>query len=231
MTKTVVITGGGSGIGAACATRFLEQGWQVIAGGLDQDETWPENLLFHPLDVTDVKAIEDFVARAPAEVHGLVNCAGIIAHTKEWQEDGFSRVLNVNLTAAFRMGTSLLAKLIAGRGGIVNIASMWSLFGAAQSPAYTASKTGLLGLTRSMAVAWGAKGVRVNAVAPGWIRTRLASKAMDDPVRGGQALARIPLGRWGDPADVARVIGFLLSEDAAYIHGVMLPIDGGYSIA
>jgi len=231
MTKTVLITGGGSGIGAACATHFLDQGWQVMAGGLDRDETFPEMLEFHELDVTDAKAIEAFVARAPAKVHGLVNCAGIIAQEREWQDDCFARVLDVNLTAALRMGTATLPKLIAGRGGIVNIASMWSLFGSAKSPAYAASKTGLLGLTRSMATAWGANGVRVNAVAPGWIRTRLASSAINDPVRGQKALSRIPLGRWGEPVDVARVIGFLLSEDAAYIHGAMIPIDGGYAIA
>jgi NAD(P)-dependent dehydrogenase (short-subunit alcohol dehydrogenase family) len=117
------------------------------------------------------------------------------------------------------------------RGAVVNVASMWSQFGSPRNPAYSASKGAINSLTRSHAVAFAPDGVRVNAVAPGWVDTRLASGAIHNPERAAAILARIPIGRWGQPQDIARVVRFLFSADAAYVTGVVLPVDGGFGIA
>lgn len=111
---------------------------------------------------------------------------------------------------------------------MVNIASMWSWFGNPVAPGYGTSKGAVAALTRSLAVSWGARGIRVNAVAPGWVLTRLSEGALNDPVRRARIDARIPLGRWADPVEIARVVAFLLSEEAAYVHGAIVPVDGGY---
>jgi len=121
--------------------------------------------------------------------------------------------------------------LLAAKGSIVNIASMWSWFGSANAPAYAASKGGIVALTRSLAVAWGREGIRCNAIAPGWVNTRMGAGAKNDPSREPAITARIPLGRWAEPEEIAEVIGFLISPAARYINGALLPVDGGYSIA
>jgi NAD(P)-dependent dehydrogenase (short-subunit alcohol dehydrogenase family) len=115
-------------------------------------------------------------------------------------------------------------------GAIVNTASMFSYFGAAHAPAYASSKAGIAGLTRSLAAAWAPEGIRVNAVAPGWIRTAMTQAIQDDAARAAPILARTPMGRWGEPAEVADVVLFLCSRAARFVTGVVVPVDGGYSI-
>ena len=228
--KTAIVTGGGTGIGLATCHRLAAAGYRIVAGGLDSEGDLPDGAKFVKTDVTNADDLKALVASAD-RVDALVNCAGILRQEKEWSLEDFKLVLDVNLTASLAVANVAREKLRASSGSIVNIASMWSYFGSPKSPAYASSKSGIVGLTRSMAVAWGPEGIRVNAVAPGWVMTRMAMGAKNDPERGPKITSRIPLGRWAEPSDVANVIAFLVSEDAAYVHGVVLPVDGGYSIA
>lgn len=229
MAKTAIITGGGTGIGLATATHLAKEGYCVIAAGLEQEGPLPNGVSFVRTDVSDAGALKALMD-GPADISALVNCAGIIRQQREWQAEDFSAVLNINLTATLAASTAALPKLEKAGGAVVNIASMWAYFGSALSPGYAASKSGVIALTRSMAVAWGSRGVRVNAVAPGWVDTRMGAPAKNDPERGPRITARIPMGRWAQPSEVATVIGFLLSPAASYVHGAVLPIDGGYSV-
>ncbi|MCJ8056744.1 SDR family oxidoreductase [Shinella curvata] len=224
-----LITGGGTGIGRATAERLLSEGWRVIAVGLDCDDDLPPAIRFHRADVTDTAAILPALA-GETDLHGFVHCAGILRHEREWQTADFDAVMQVNVSAGFALANALLPRLETVGGAIVMLASMWAIFGSAGAPAYTASKGAVAALARSMAVAWAPKGIRVNSVAPGWVETRMSARARSDSERAQRINGRIPMGRWAQPSEVASVIRFLLSPDAAYVTGTMLPIDGGYSV-
>lgn len=224
-----VVTGGGTGIGRAVAELLAESGYHVVALGLDCDDELNTDVTFHKVDLTDTKAS---VAALPEgqPVAALVNCAGMLRHQQEWETDAFEQVMRVNVTAGFAFATALLDRLGSAGGAIVNIASMWAIFGSPGAPAYTASKGAVAAMTRSQAVAWAGRGIRVNSVAPGWVETRISEKARTDPARSEHIGARIPMGRWAKPTEIASVVRFLLSSDAGYVTGAMIPIDGGYSI-
>lgn len=225
--RSALVTGGTSGIGLAIAHAFAAAGASVTAAGLGtlpQDE---ERLRFVTLDVT-----EDARCRALVDsmdsLDFLVNAAGIIRRDDEFQIDVFQQVLDVNLSGTMRLCTLARPKLAASRGAIVNIASLWTFFGGPRVPAYTASKGAVGQLTKSLAVAWAAEGIRVNAVAPGWIATPLTQALQEDAARSAPILARTPLGRWGEPQEVAGPVLFLCSEAASFINGAILAVDGGY---
>lgn len=225
--RTAVVSGGTSGIGLAIARAFAAAGATVHAVGLGVLPAAEAGITFGTLDVTDTAACRALIAAIP-QVDFLVNAAGMLRRDDEYSIDVFQHVLDVNLTGTMRLCTEVREKLAVSRGAIVNIASMWTYFGGPRVPAYTASKGAIGQLTKSLAVAWAAEGIRVNAVAPGWIATPLTQALQDDPVRSAPILDRCPMKRWGRPEEVAPPVLFLCSEAASFINGAILPIDGGY---
>ena len=159
-----------------------------------------------------------------------MNCAGIIQRGgAEFEVDAFRRTLEVNLVGTMRMCLAVKPRLAAGGAAIVNTASMLSTFGSPFVPGYAASKGGVVQLTKSLAAAWAADGVRVNAVAPGWIATPLTQQLQDDEARAAPILQRTPMGRWGQPDEIGAAVCFLLSDAARFMTGAVMPVDGGYS--
>ncbi|QEW23207.1 2-dehydro-3-deoxy-D-gluconate 5-dehydrogenase (plasmid) [Paracoccaceae bacterium] len=227
-----IVTGGGTGLGQASTKALLAAGFDVLSLGLDVEEEIDAPGYEHrSFDVTDSAAIAAVGAEFD-RIDVLVNAAGIILHdNREMTNEGFAKVMQVNLTGTQQMCFACETALGRVNGSVINFASMWTIFGSRGNPSYSASKGAVASLTRSLAVAWGPKGIRVNAVAPGWVATRMATRAMNDPDRAGPILARIPMGRWGDPAEVGAVVAFLASPAASYVTGAMLPIDGGYAVA
>lgn len=228
--KTVLVSGGTSGIGRQTALAFSRAGANVVVAGLRTEEVVAPEIRKEIVDLADAAAIEALVASLP-ELHVLVNAAGMIRREAEYEMDIFQQVIDVNLVGTMRMSSAARSKLAASRGCIVNFSSMYSFFGAGRAPGYSASKGGVSQLTRSLAVAWAPEGIRVNAVAPGWIATSLTAALREDTARSAAILARTPFGRWGLPEDIAGPVMFLASEAAAFVTGVILPVDGGYSAA
>jgi NAD(P)-dependent dehydrogenase (short-subunit alcohol dehydrogenase family) len=230
--RIAIVTGGGTGLGQASVRQLLADGFHVWSLGMDVEDTIDDPAHEHiHFDVTDRGAIASFAARFDG-VDALINAAGTILHEgRELTDEGFGKVMEVNLSGTQAMCFAFEAAVKARRGSVVNFASMWSIFGSGRNPAYSASKGAVASLTRALAAGWGRDGVRVNAVAPGWIDTRMSVAAMANPERAGPIMARIPTGRWGQPLEVGAVVGFLVSPAASYINGVVLPVDGGYSIA
>ena len=216
--KTAVVTGGTSGIGAAIGAAFAAAGAKVVAAGLPA------------LDVTDSAAVDALFASLD-RVDFLVNAAGVIRRDAEYELPVFEQVLDVNLLGTMRCCMAAKAKLAEARGAVVNVASMLSFFGGPRVPAYAASKGAIVQLTKSLAVAWAAEGIRVNAIAPGWIATPLTQSLQDDPARSAGLIERTPMKRWGKPEELAPLVLFLCSESASFMTGAVVPIDGGYSAA
>lgn len=232
--KTAVVTGGTQGIGAGIARRLAALGARVTAAGLAPTDA-QRNAFGADIEVAalDVSSNDEVAALfAPlASLDILVNCAGVIRRVEEHQLDVFEQVINVNLTGTMRACSAARALLGKNRGAIVNMASMLSFFGGGLVPAYSASKGGVAQLTKSLALAYAQDGIRVNAVAPGWIATPLTQALQDNEGRSQAILERTPLGRWGEPEDVAQAVVFLCSPAAAFITGTILPVDGGYLVA
>jgi len=226
--KTALVTGGTTGIGLAIARAFAAAGARVTAAGLGA-ATEPD-LEMRELDVTSDPQVRALLASFET-LDFVINCAGIIRRDDEYQIETFQRVLDINLSGTMRVSVAAKPLLAVRQGAIVNIASMLTYFGGPRVPAYSASKGGIASLTRSLAVAWAGEGIRVNAVAPGWITTPLTQALHSDPERSAPILARTPMGRWGKPEEVAGAVLFLCSPAAAFITGAILPVDGGYSAA
>ncbi len=229
--KVALVAGATQGIGAVIANHLAALGAEVTALGLGAgDGTLDAAVKVKQADVTKAESID--AALAGMERLDIVfNCAGIIQRGAEHDLDVFEKVIAVNLTGTMRVCGAAREKLKATRGCIVNTASMLSFFGGGLVPGYAASKGGIAQLTKSLAIAYAADGIRVNAVAPGWIATPLTKALQDDPARAGPILARTPMGRWGTPDDVARAAMFLCTPAASFMTGVILPVDGGYMVA
>ncbi|OZI40534.1 2-deoxy-D-gluconate 3-dehydrogenase [Bordetella genomosp. 1] len=229
--KTALVTGATQGIGAAIANRLHALGARTIATGLHSDQGALDAGIEVRLGDVSQAGDVDGMLRGLDELDIVVNCAGIIRRGAEHDPEVFEQVLAINLTGTMRVCSAARERLARRRGCIVNTASMLSFFGGSLVPAYAASKGGVAQLTKSLALAYAADGIRVNAVAPGWIATPLTQALQDDPLRSGPILARTPLGRWGRPEDVAEGVVFLCAPAAAFLTGVILPVDGGYLVA
>ena len=233
--RNVLVTGGSGGIGGAIARACRHAGAGVTITGTGPAASYDGDFAdmdFRQLDVCDGDAVAALADDIPA-LDALVNCAGTArpGGRDEFEPDAFAEILNINLAGSYRPARAFLGQLTASQGAVVNIASMSSYFGLPAVPAYTASKGGIVALTRALAVAWARHGVRVNAIAPGWIQTKLTKLAYTDPARNDAIVARTPLGRWGEADEMAGAVLFLCSPAAGFITGVTLPVDGGYSAA
>jgi len=232
--KSALITGGASGIGWGVAEALSAEGASVWVTGLTPKEADVANenaagraIRAAALDVTDAQAVEKFVAELP-QLDALINCAGMIRRWDEYDLTVFEQVVAVNLTGTMRMCQAARPLLAKNGGAIVNIGSMYSFFGAGHAPGYGASKGGVVQLTKALAREYAKQNIRVNAIAPGWIKTAITQPVWSDPARSAPVVDRTPLGRWGEPKDIAGPVLFLCSDAAAFVTGVVLPIDGGY---
>ena len=238
--KVAIITGAARGIGLACARRFVTEGARVLIADIDEREgmraaqALGTAARFFRCDVGDAKNVAAMTAEAGTAFGGidiLVNNAGIVhgADFLELDETDFDRVLRVNLKGAFLAGQGVAKHLVAARkqGAIVNIASINSVVAIPNQTPYSVSKGGLLQLTRVMAMALAPHGIRVNAIGPGSIMTDLLKAVGSDREAKRRILSRTPLGRIGEPDEVASVAAFLASDDASYITGEIIYVDGG----
>jgi 2-deoxy-D-gluconate 3-dehydrogenase len=240
--KTVMVTGANTGIGQGIALSIGRAGGRVIGvGRSSMDETAKimeaQGDGFIPLhaDLSSPKAAQEMFDEAWAKhgpIHGLVNNAGVIKRVDavDFSEDDWDSVMDVNLKTVFFLCQSLGRKALAeGRQArIVNIASMLSYQGGIRVASYTASKSGVMGITKLLANEWAAKGINVNAIAPGYIETNNTEALRNDPDRSASILGRIPAGRWGVPSDIGDAAVFLLAPASNYMHGATIPVDGGW---
>ncbi|MFA3916752.1 SDR family NAD(P)-dependent oxidoreductase [Ruegeria hyattellae] len=227
----VVIGASKAGIGAAIARAFQDAGAEVVITGVEPSCA-PEDVArfsYTQLDVTDTSAVYAF-AQDRAHVDVLVNCAAITQRGEEMKPEFFSHVLDVNLTGSLRCAEAFHPALSAAKGRVINIASMYARFGSPKNPAYGASKAGVEQLTKSLSIAWASDGIRVNAIAPGFIVTAQSERARRDAVFTSNVEARTPMARWGQPDDIAGTALFLASDAASFVTGACLPVDGGYSV-
>ena len=226
---TVLITGGTQGIGKAVAEQFLRLGAKVTITGtkarLECYDAPPEGVSYIQADLTWPEARAEIAAHFH-DLDVLVNNAGR-GSPREYEQEEFEHVIDTNLNAVMDLSVRLHPLLKETRGSIVNVGSLASFLALKETPAYTASKAGLLGLTRALGDKWATDGVRVNLVAPGFIATRMTEGARQNPEREKKLMRAIPMQRWGDPAEVASAILFLASPAASYITGQSLAIDGG----
>jgi NAD(P)-dependent dehydrogenase (short-subunit alcohol dehydrogenase family) len=231
-----LVTGGASGIGRATAIALRDAGYRVTATGLTdaelanaQADAAMTGIDITMLDVGDSDGVQRFFADLP-RLDVLVNCAGVGRSGDDFTEEGFMKTVDINLHGTMRCCYAARDLLLASGGRIVNIASIMSFFGTGNGPAYAASKGAVAQLTKSLAIAWGREGVRVNAVAPGWIETPMTRGLNSDEGYAARVLHRTPMGRWGKPEEIAAVIAFLVSPAASFVNGAIMPVDGGYMV-
>ncbi|MFF2078222.1 SDR family oxidoreductase [Kitasatospora sp. NPDC058162] len=242
--RLAVVTGARRGIGRAMARALAEAGADVIGVSANLEESGSEvekDVLaagrgFEALrtdfaDPDAVRALGADLAGRERPVDILVNNAGTIrrAPAAEHPDTDWDLVLQVNLSAQFALTRAVGAAMVSrGRGKVIFTASLLSFQGGITVPGYTAAKHGVAGLTKALANEWAGSGVNVNAIAPGYIATDNTQALQDDPVRSKSILERIPAGRWGQADDLAGATVFLASDAAAYVHGTVLPVDGGW---
>jgi NAD(P)-dependent dehydrogenase (short-subunit alcohol dehydrogenase family) len=241
--KIAIVTGGGSGIGFAISEKFTQNGIETIIVGRDENKLKQAKdklgELCHAMicDVSDLSSIPGFISTIInqfGQIDVLVNNAGINMK-KEFQDvtdEDFQKVITTNLTAVFAISREVVKQMLKQKSGsIINISSMAAQYGLPKVIAYSASKTAIDGMTRAMAVELSPKGIRVNAIAPGFIITEMTDKALNsDPERKAKVFGRTPMGHMGQPSDIGDAALFLASDAAKYITGVVLPVDGGNSI-
>lgn len=241
--RVAIVTGGGSGIGLAIAGKFAWNGIQTVIVGRNRENLEAaktqsgENIYPMRCDLSDLASIPPLVENVIHQfgrIDILVNNAGINMKKEftEVTDEEFQSVLTTNLCSVFALSREVVRYMLKqGSGAIINISSMAAQYGLPKVIAYSASKTAIEGMTRAMAVELSPKGIRVNAIAPGFIYTAMTDKSLGtDPERKAKALDRTPLGYMGQPADVGEAALFLAGDSARYITGAVLPVDGGNSI-
>jgi NAD(P)-dependent dehydrogenase (short-subunit alcohol dehydrogenase family) len=241
--RVAIVTGGGSGIGLAIAEKFTQSGIQTVIVGRDEQKLknakaqLGENC--HPMtcDMSNLSSIPALIENVIAkfgQIDILVNNAGINMKKDftEVTDEDFQKVITTNLCSVFTISRETVKEMLKKKkGSIINISSMAAQYGLPRVIAYSASKTAIDGMTRAMAVELSPKGIRINAIAPGFIETDMTATALNtDPERKQKVFARTPMGYMGKPADIGDAALFLASDESKYITGVVLPVDGGNSI-
>lgn len=244
--KTIMVTGANTGIGQGIALAIGRAGGNVIAVGRSSMEETEKlfrqcsaksgSISHKSIDFganVDPKLMLDEAWDEAGRIDGLVNNAGIIrrADALDFTEKDWDEVMDINLKTVFFLSQAFARRVLQTpekKGKIVNIASMLSFQGGIRVASYTASKSGVTGLTRLLACEWAQKGINVNAIAPGYIETNNTEALRADPDRNAQILGRIPAGRWGEPSDIGDAAVFLLARASDYMHGTTIPVDGGW---
>ena len=240
--KVALVTGSARGLGAAIALALAEAGADVVANDRTDPADTVRTIAALPgrralglvADLSDRAASDALVAGAVDKMGRLdilVNNAGIIrrAPAEDYPDEAWDQVIEINLTAVFRLSRAAGRHMLArGSGKIVNIASLLSFQGGITVPSYTAAKSGVAAITKALANEWAGRGINVNAIAPGYMRTENTRPLAEDPVRSRQISERIPAGRWGEPGDLAGTAVFLASAASDYVNGHVLVVDGGW---
>ena len=239
--RVAVVTGANTGIGRALAVALAGAGADVaLVGRTPAEETATQiRMAGHRAtiigaDLSTIDPVQEVVDRTIAELGGLdilVNNAGIIrrADALEFSEEDWDAVIDTNLKSVFFLSQAAARHMVdKGHGKIINIASLLSFQGGVRVPSYTASKSGVAGLTRLLANEWAGKGINVNAIAPGYVATNNTAALQADETRNRQILERIPAGRWGEPSDLGGAVVFLASAASDYVQGHVLAVDGGW---
>lgn len=241
--KVAIVTGGASGLGLAISKLLVDRGMHVVMVGRNEDSLKAVaadlgvRASYFVSDLSKLGEIPNLIENIYTKfsrIDVLVNNAGINLKKAfvEVTDEEFASVLQTNLQSVFSISREVVKKMIiAQQGAIVNISSMAARYGIPKVIAYSAAKTGIEGMTRAMATELSPLGIRVNCVAPGFIKTAMSAKALDaDPERKQKVISRTPMGRMGEPKDVAEAVYYLCSDSSSYVTGVVLPVDGGNSI-
>lgn len=241
--KVAIVTGGGSGLGFAIAKEFTQNGIQTVIVGRDEEKLkvakkeLGEKCFFKTCDLSDLSSIPALVENIISEfgqIDILVNNAGINMKKEipDVTDEDFQKVITTNLCSVFSMSREVVKFMLTKNSGcIINISSMAAQYGLPKIIGYSASKTAIDGMTRAMAVELSPKGIRVNAIAPGFIYSAMTEKALNsDPERKAKVFNRTPMGHMGQPEDIGAAAMYLASDGAKYVTGVVLPVDGGNSI-
>lgn len=241
--KIAIVTGGGSGLGLAITKKFIHNEIFTIIIGRNEERlaaaclALGANCVYEVCDLSDLKEIPALIKNIESKyerIDILVNNAGINMKKPliDVTDEDYQNVILTNQNSVFSITREVAKTMVSNKSGVIlNISSMASQYGIPQVIAYTASKSAIEGMTRAKAVELSPLGIRVNCIAPGFIYSDMSSKALDtDPVRKSQVIGRTPMGKMGMPEDIANAAYFLCSDEAAYITGVVLPVDGGNSI-
>ena len=231
--RTALVTGASRGIGAAIAMALRDAGAEVIGIGTQISKAPPDGIEPMDCDLSDRGAIDALLAALDGrEIDILVNNAGIIRRSAiaEHKTEDWDAVMAVNLDAPFLLTRALGAKMLErGYGKVINVASVLSFEGGVMVPSYAATKAAIANLTRSFANEWASRGVNVNAIAPGYVTTDNTAALRTDTEREAQLMARVPLGRWLRPEEIAAPVVFLASDGASAMHGAIVAVDGGWT--
>lgn len=223
----VLISGGTGGIGMAFARAFRASGAARVTVCDIKPPATDEGFPFELLDVRDDAAVTALADRTE-RLDVLIHCAGRLIRHEEYKPEVFKDIVDIHLVGNMRLASAFRPHLARTRGCLINIGSMYSYFGAAHIPAYASAKTAIIGLTRSLAVGFAEDGIRVNAIAPGWIKTEISRRGREDEAFNAKVVARLPNKEWAEPEELAGTAVFLASPASRLINGVTIPVDGGY---